>query len=176
MRLPAASIRVRLTLWYAAALGLLLLGFALGVYFFVQRSLTRQLDQLLDEQFKAVGTALRGEPDDLEELAQLGAVPLFEVTVGEQLVYRTAGWGRAGLDGALGARRSRPVWSAAGTDARGATLWPCTCANSSRPMFHVLLAKFRPGAKLASRSFGSRTMSVPTASPLVTVKRRASAP
>ena len=118
MRLPAASIRVRLTLWYAAALGLLLLGFALGVYFFVQRSLTRQLDQLLDEQFKAVGTALRGEPDDLEELAQLGAVPLFEVTVGEQLVYRTAGWGRAGLDGALGARRSRPVWSAAGTDGR----------------------------------------------------------
>ena len=61
MRLPAASIRVRLTLWYAAALGVLLLGFALGVYFFVQRSLTRQLDQLLHEQFQAVETAMRSE-------------------------------------------------------------------------------------------------------------------
>ena len=48
MRLPAASIRTQLTLWYAAALGLLLLGFALGVYVFVQRSLNKQLGQLLD--------------------------------------------------------------------------------------------------------------------------------
>ena len=69
MRLPAASIRTQLTLWYAAALGLLLLGFALGVYVFVQRSLNRQLGQLLDEQFRAVETALEEEAEDLEELA-----------------------------------------------------------------------------------------------------------
>jgi heavy metal sensor kinase len=116
MRLPAASIRTQLTLWYAAALGLLLLGFALGVYVFVQRSLNRQLGQLLDEQFRVVETALEEEAEDLEELAQRGAVTFFEVQEGERLVYRTAGWDRAGLDQVLAAPRPKPVWSALAVD------------------------------------------------------------
>jgi heavy metal sensor kinase len=116
MRLPAASIRTQLTLWYAAALGLLLLGFALGVYVFVQRSLNKQLGQLLDEQFRAVETALEEEAGDLEELAQRGAVTFFEVEEGERLLYRTAGWDRAGLDQVLATPRPKPVWSALAVD------------------------------------------------------------
>ena len=118
MRLPAASIRTQLTLWYATALGLLLLGFASGVYVFVQRNLNKQLGQLLDEQFKAVTTALEEEAEDLEELAQRGAVTFFEVKEGEHLVYRTAGWDRAGLDQVLTAPRPKPVWSALAVDGR----------------------------------------------------------
>ncbi len=45
-----------------------------------------------------------------------------------------------------------------------------------RPMFHTLFAKFRPGAKLVSRSWGFRIRSVPAADPATTVCRRASAP
>jgi heavy metal sensor kinase len=118
MKPPAASIRVRLTLWYAAALSVLLLGFALGVYFFVQRSLTRQLERLLDEQFKAVETGLQEqeEADDLEELGQRRSVAFFEVKTGDQLVYCTPGWSRAGFDHALALARQRPVWSAAAAD------------------------------------------------------------
>ncbi len=118
MRCPAASIRVRLTLWYAAALSVLLLGFALGVYFFVQRGLTRQLERLLDEQFKAVETELQEEADDLEELGQRGTATFFEVKTGDQLVYCTPGWSRAGFDHALAHAREHPVWSAAAADGR----------------------------------------------------------
>ena len=118
MRLPAASIRTQLTLWYAAALGLLLLGFALGVYVFVQRSLNKQLGQLLDEQFRAVATALEEEAEDLDELAQRGTVTFFEVKQGERLIYRTAGWERAGLDQVLAAPRPGSVWSARAADGR----------------------------------------------------------
>ncbi len=91
------SIRVRLTLWYAAALGTLLLGFALGVYFFVQRGLTRQLDARLDEQVKLVAAALDEDAEELEELAERDTVPLFEVRAGDRLVFRTPGWERTGL-------------------------------------------------------------------------------
>lgn len=111
MRSLALSIRVRLTLWYAGALGVLLLAFALGVYFFVQRSLTRQLEQLLDDQFTEVTLAVQDEPEDLQEFAQRGIVTYFDVRSGEQIVCRTSGWERAGLDRAVTTARSNRVWS-----------------------------------------------------------------
>jgi len=91
------SIRVRLTLWYAGALGALLLAFAFGVYFFVQRGLTRELDARLDEQVKLVVAALDEDVEELDELAEREAVPLFEVRAGDEIIYRTRGWIRAGL-------------------------------------------------------------------------------
>jgi heavy metal sensor kinase len=116
MKWLALSIRVRLTLWYAGALGVLLLAFAFGVYFFVQRSLTRQLEQLLDDQFTEVSLAVRERPGDLRELAQRGIVTYFDVRSGEQTVFRTSGWERAGLDQALAKARPNRVWSALAAD------------------------------------------------------------
>ena len=43
-------------------------------------------------------------------------------------------------------------------------------------MFHSLVTKFRPGAKVFSRSLGSRTMSAPRPIPETSVQRSASAP
>jgi heavy metal sensor kinase len=116
VRSPAFSIRVRLTLWYAGALGVLLLAFAVGVYFFVQRSLTHQLEQLLDDQFTEVTLAVREEPKDLHELAQREIVAYFDVRRGEQRVYQTSGWERAGLDNALAKPRPDRVWSVMAAD------------------------------------------------------------
>jgi len=45
-----------------------------------------------------------------------------------------------------------------------------------RPMFHSLFAKFRPGAKVVARSFGSRIRSEPSDTPAIVVQRSASAP
>jgi hypothetical protein len=43
-------------------------------------------------------------------------------------------------------------------------------------MFHSLFAKLRPGAKVLSRSWGSRITSAPSELPAIKVQRSASAP
>ena len=48
--------------------------------------------------------------------------------------------------------------------------------NRKRPMFHSLVAKFRPAENDFSRSAGSRITSAPIPSPAISVQRNASAP
>jgi heavy metal sensor kinase len=52
------SIRVRLTLWYAVALALIVLAYALFVYLFVQNRLIAELDRQLEEDFEAAEVIL----------------------------------------------------------------------------------------------------------------------
>ena len=49
-----SSVRLRLALWYSAAVALVLLIYAVGVYMFVRSSLQQELDRALHDDFETV--------------------------------------------------------------------------------------------------------------------------
>jgi len=51
---PPGSVRLRLALWYSAAVALVVLVYAAGVYVFVRTSLTEELDRVLHDDFEEV--------------------------------------------------------------------------------------------------------------------------
>src|SRR5215510_6939762 len=51
-RWPAQSVRMRLTLWYAGALTVVLVLYAAGVFLFLWRSLSTELDRRLHDDFE----------------------------------------------------------------------------------------------------------------------------
>lgn len=104
------SVRVRLTLWYAAVMAATLLLFSLGVYFSVRTNLMRQANERLMQNAAAIQTLLANEPDELPELEEHGSVPLFQVTEDGAVLYRSAGWDRIGLDRALARPGNDPSW------------------------------------------------------------------
>lgn len=101
MRRPLRSVRMRLTIWYTAALASIILVFALGIYIFVRSSLLKQLDRQLNADFGTIKTSVGDEPDELEEIEQHGTSHLFKVAEDGRTIYRTAGWGNARLDRAV---------------------------------------------------------------------------
>jgi heavy metal sensor kinase len=56
------SVRVRLTLWYAGSLGLLLILYAVGVYAFLERNLFKELDRRLHDDFEIAEEMLEVKP------------------------------------------------------------------------------------------------------------------
>lgn len=111
MSLKAHSIRVRLTLWHVLVLAAIILGFALGVYVFLQVSLLRQIDNHLERDFATVVRVAGEGTQQLEMLTRHGTVALFRVESGRTLTAESEGWNRAGL-GAVWAG-SHPVWVSA---------------------------------------------------------------
>ena len=97
MSLRLRSVRVRLTAWFATALAGIVVVFACSVYLWVLASLTSQLERQLDTQRGAVENALRAHFEELAELEDHRAVDLFQVKDGDNIIYETAGWRRAGL-------------------------------------------------------------------------------
>jgi heavy metal sensor kinase len=91
MRIAIPTVRARLTLWHASALALVVCLFAVGVFFFVQTSLYRTLDQQIREDLATIEKVYREETGDLGELASRTGMQ-FEVTEGPTVIYRTAGW------------------------------------------------------------------------------------
>ncbi len=61
MRWWPTSLRMRLTLWYAAALTIILLLYAGGVFAFVRHSFYGELDRQVNEDFEAAEELLRRE-------------------------------------------------------------------------------------------------------------------
>jgi heavy metal sensor kinase len=101
MMLRPRSIRLRLTVWYAAALAAIVIAFALGVYLFVRASLLREMDAQLERDLATVTRVLREEPFEINELAQHGSVEFFQVSQGNVVVAETPGWSREVLEKAL---------------------------------------------------------------------------
>jgi len=89
------SIRVRLTLWYSAALLLLLSCVAVGVYLLVRVRLERALVAQLDHDIEAVATVLAAEPQGEGPAGHLPGDVLFLVNEAERVVYHSNGWCRA---------------------------------------------------------------------------------
>ncbi len=103
------SVRMRLTLWYLAALTLIISAFSVGIYLFTRAGFLGQLQTQLDAEVAAVAKMLRDEPDELSELEEHASVLLFQVTGGDSVLYRTAGWRRAQFAGAASQRANLVV-------------------------------------------------------------------
>src|SRR4051794_20212387 len=101
MRLRPRSIRVRMTIWYAAALAVIVVCFALGIFVFVRSSLHREIDSQLDKDLATVTRVARDEPNEINELAQHGSIDLFQVVEVNEVIAETPGWSRYALEKAL---------------------------------------------------------------------------
>jgi heavy metal sensor kinase len=111
MRLVPRSVRVRLTLWYALALTLLVVLFSAGIYLLVQARLYRELDREVSRKYATIERVYRDEPGELSELDPHGSVALFQVLEDGKILHETEGWKESGFAQALATRGSSPSWS-----------------------------------------------------------------
>jgi len=111
MRLKPRSVRIRLTLWYTAALAGIILCFALGIYLFVRSSLLQQIDGQLHRDMSTVTRVIRDEPNEINELAQHGSVDLFQTSSGNEVIAETDSWSRFALEKAIAGKNSAAPWS-----------------------------------------------------------------
>jgi len=102
MKIQPRSVRVRLTLWYAGALAVVLLVFAAGVYFLLRNGLVSEARRRLERDLVAVKRLVLEEPDELDELEEYGTVLLFRATEDGDLLYESPEWQRLRLDELLG--------------------------------------------------------------------------
>jgi heavy metal sensor kinase len=93
-----ASIRARLTLWYALIMALVLAVFAFATFAYVRESLFAQIDARLDENLSLIITAARTSLSDLAEVEHDTRVLNFRVVEDEWPLYVSGGWSAANLD------------------------------------------------------------------------------
>ena len=96
MRFWTPSVRLRLTVWHAGVLALIVCLFSAGIFVFVRARLDGSLDEQIRHDLLAIEKVYREEPWDLPELDHRMGISLFEVVDGERVVYRTGGWPPAG--------------------------------------------------------------------------------
>lgn len=101
MILARRSVRLRLTLWYAAALTLIVVFFAVGVYAVVSWRLGRHVDRQLADALSLIEQAYLEGVDELEETDRHGGVAYFQVTQGESVIYRSEAWQRGHLSAGI---------------------------------------------------------------------------
>lgn len=116
MRAPW-SIRVRLTLWYAAGLALILACLSAGVYWLVRRTVDRALDAQLNRDLATISAIVAAMPPDSGPTKYLPGDVLFMVAEGDRVLYQSDGWCRVGLVTAL--RTNRPCTSGAWRSQQG---------------------------------------------------------
>jgi heavy metal sensor kinase len=95
MTFRPASIRVRLTAWYAAVVLLTLACLSAGVYAFVSSSLERALDAQLERDFGTVSTVVAASPHGRGDGGHLPGDVLFMVMEGRRVLYHSDAWCRA---------------------------------------------------------------------------------
>ena len=96
MRIRSASIRVRLTAWYAATVLLILVSLAGGIYGFVRANLERALDTQLERDFGIVSTVVAASPHGRGDGGHLPGDVLFMVmeAQGERTGYLRLAYGQ----------------------------------------------------------------------------------
>lgn len=90
------SVRLRLTLWHAGVLTLVVCAFAAGIFGFVRARLYAALDRQIEDDLATIEKVYREETGDLGELAHRMGIAHFEVMEGSTVVYRTLGWPPSG--------------------------------------------------------------------------------
>ncbi|MBI3774944.1 MAG: heavy metal sensor histidine kinase [Gammaproteobacteria bacterium] len=138
---PLRSVRTRLTLWYAASLATLLLVFSLSVYFYLRGGLQHALDEDLQQRYTIVENGLNSSLDQLSEVEDHGAVNLFLVTEGENVVHQTRSWLLEGLDASM-TPASGPRWSWSAPQGQMFHLLQGEVISAERK-FHLVVAQER---------------------------------
>jgi len=107
MRFYPASIRARLTLWYAVSLATIMVLISSGTYLLLRIQLERQTNERLDERTTALVNLIQANRDtrslyrEIEDLEDNEILPLFRVLRNNDRYYRSGDWARAGLDSTL---------------------------------------------------------------------------
>ena len=97
MLLKTGSVRLRLTLWCVAVLGLIICGFALGVYIFLRASLLQQIDNHLQRDLDTIARIVSQGGQELRWLGRSGNVQLFRVEGGDDTLRdRVPDWKTGG--------------------------------------------------------------------------------
>jgi heavy metal sensor kinase len=92
MKIGAPSVRVRLALWHASVLALIICVFSAGIFLFVRARLFSALDQQVQHDLGTIEKVYREETGDLGELAHRMGITLFQVVEGDVVIYQTPGW------------------------------------------------------------------------------------
>ena len=92
MKVSGPSLRVRLTLWHASVLAVVICVFSAGIFVFVKAQLYRTLDQQIGDDLATIEHVYREETGDLGELGRRIGGTRFQVTEGRTVVYETPGW------------------------------------------------------------------------------------
>ncbi|HNT34825.1 MAG TPA: ATP-binding protein [bacterium] len=142
------SIRRKLTLWYATALGLSLLVFSTALIGFVCSSMISQVDTALKQDFLMIEKALEEDDDterkeELDELSELNPVICFHLTA-VSLTYASPRWHKESLDDSLKAHRNHKRW-----------YWESSRDNRYRLRTATLLVRGETHKVTAARSFDS---------------------
>ena len=104
MRPRLRSIRLRLTLWYTAALALIVVAFSAAVYFSVRRSLLGHAAAQLERDAAILRNVVADNLDELHEIEEHGTIAYFELFDGRRAVLESADWRKAVVDPAREAR------------------------------------------------------------------------
>ncbi|MBI5364896.1 MAG: HAMP domain-containing protein [Planctomycetes bacterium] len=105
------SIRVRLTVWYASVLAVILAAFSVAVYALVRGSLLHEVEERAQSSCAVLEGLVTDEPMDPDEIEEHAIVTLFALEQEGVPTHVSAGWTQHGLPppahfaGGLGARR-----------------------------------------------------------------------
>lgn len=107
-----SSVRLRLTLWYAAVLGGAMALLAAGLYLFVRADLLGRVEDQTRQYVARVDTLLHEEPGELGELEEYGSVSYYRVAraSGDSVLYQSAAWSRVGLGRSLKSAPLSDTW------------------------------------------------------------------
>ena len=116
MRLPAASVRLRIAAAFAVALAILLGAFSAGVYVLVRAKLFREVEARTRQDLAIVGSTLAENPDDAGEIEEHGLVDLYTARRGEEELHTSDAWSRHGLPARASFVQDGPPIVIRGTD------------------------------------------------------------
>ncbi len=110
MRLIPRSVRLRLTLWYTAALALVVLVFSLSVFLLVRADLEGEVQLQLTRDLRAVESFVRTQPGQLREITEYETENLILILRDGEVLYHTAEWENLGLEQAVEDRAGDGRW------------------------------------------------------------------
>ena len=92
MILGNLSIRLRLTIWYAVVLMVILSIISLGTYFFIRSRMESMERGKLDSSFVTVETVIKSSGGDISDIYHLGQESMFQLARDGRVVYQTLTW------------------------------------------------------------------------------------
>jgi heavy metal sensor kinase len=105
------SIRLRLILWNAFVVLLILCFVFLGIYFFMQNRLDSLVQSKVDTGYKTIEDVIRNSGGDICDLYHLGQGILFQVTKAGKTIYQTEAWTDAPWTASLSVETMNPYGS-----------------------------------------------------------------
>jgi heavy metal sensor kinase len=116
--LTPKSVHVRLTLWYASALAVILAAFSIAVYVLVRASLLHEVGERAEQSAALIQRLVVDNPDEADEIEEHGIVDLFAVLRPGARSYTSTAWTRQGLPDPGSSRASASPFSSASRASR----------------------------------------------------------